>query len=328
MSNLFSHSFSPRRLAALLATMALLLQSGCSTPSWLDWTGLGEGDSTPAAPTGAARTTPATASEPADPSSATAATLADRRLARIVAQQNAVYGDLAASVDQPLDAEQENRLANIASQYDSFLTEAPDHLYGHILYGKFLRDVGEFDQANIIFLRANQIDPNVAVVKQQIGNHFAETGQYVVALPYFLAAAELEPNAPVYHYQLGELIDRYRDFLIDDGAYQRDALDQQMLAAFRRAAELDGGNLNFHFRYAEAYFDVQTPQWSDALAAWQEIAAMELSERERDVARLQTARVLIELNRSDEALPLIDAVTNPTLLPARDELRRIAVGSE
>lgn len=326
MSNLFSHSFTRCRLKrALATTLVLLFTSGGASASWLSWLGFGD-DRPPPAEAGA-QDGDETKAAPA--ASATAGpTLADRRLARIVAQQNAVYADLADSVDQSLNAEQENRLANIAAQYDSFLTEAPDHLYGHILYGKFLRDVGEFEQANIIFLRANQINPNVAVVKQQIGNYFAETGEYVVALPYFLAATELEPNEPVYHYQLGELIHRYRAFLIDDGAFQREPLDQQMLAAFRRAVHLQRENLNFRFRYAEAYFDLQTPRWEDALRAWQALAAMELSDREVDVARLQTARVLIQLQRHGEARPLIEAVSNPALQPARDELLQMAVGSD
>ncbi len=313
MSNLFYKTFSPRFALLPLAIVTLTLQSGCS---WLSWTGLVDAEpSSAAAPTGAAESTtrqPAVATSPD--------TLADRRLARIVAQQNAVYADLADAIDQPLDAEQENRLANIASQYDSFLTEAPDHLYGHILYGKFLRDVGEYEQANVIFLRANQINPNIAVVKQQIGNYLAETGNYVIALPYFLAAVELEPNAPIYNYQLGELIHRYRDFLIDDGAYDRDGLDQEMLHAFRRAAELDPNNPNYRFRYAEAYFDLQTERWEQALEVWQAVARQDLSQREKDVARLQTARVLIKLGRTDAARQQLEAVTNPTLLPARDEL--------
>lgn len=254
--------------------------------------------------------------------SPTSSTLADQRLARIVAQQNAIYADLADSVDQPLDAEQENRLANIAAQYDSFLTAAPDHLYGHILYGKFLRDVGENEQANVIFLRANQIDPNVAVVKQQIGNYFAETGDYVIALPYFLATVELEPDAPIYNYQLGELIHQYRDYLIDDGAYERDTLDREMLRAFRRAAELEPDNANYRFRYAEAFFDLQTNRWEQALEVWQSIAGNNLSQRERDVVRLQTARVLMELDRLDAAHEQLAAVTNPALWDTRDELRQ------
>lgn len=315
MSNTFLHPVALRLWIAALAC-TFFLPAGADA-SWLSWLGIDDEDP------------PTEKSEPAKEEpvvkrhaleATPASTLADRRLARIVAQQIAVYSDLADKIGQPLNTEQENSLANIAAMYDSFLTEAPDHLYGHILYGKFLRDIGQAEEANAVFLRANQINPNVAVVKQQIGNYFAETGDYIIALPYFLAATELEPNEPMYHYQLGELIYFYRDFLLADGAYSREILDQQMLTAFHRAAELAPNNSNYSFRYAESFFDLKKPQWDNALKAWQRLANLELTDRERDVARLQTARVLIHLRHNDEARALIETVSNPTLQTAREEL--------
>lgn len=249
-------------------------------------------------------------------------TLADQRLHRIVQQQRTVYAEIGEQGDAPLTPAQESRLSSIAQQYNVQITTFPDHLSSHLLFGKFLRDIGEYAQANLIFLRANQIDPNIAVVKQQIGNYLAENGEYALALPYFLSAVELEPNEPVYHFQLGELIYRFRDYLIADGAYTRDILDQQMIQAFAKAAALAPEQQVYLYRHAEAYFDIEKPNWNKALAAWRALYHTQPSEREREVIALQTARIYLQLGEADKVRSLTAQVTSPALQEAKQSLLR------
>lgn len=248
-------------------------------------------------------------------------TMTDRRLADIYEEQQALYAEIEADPTGRDEPEYERRLRAIGTEYESLLLDSPDYAYGYLMYGKFLRRTGNPRAANNAFLKANMLDPNFAVAKQQIGNFLAEEGEYGLALPYYLSAIELEPDEPLYRYQLGELLYSYRDFYVDSGKFDRPTIDQNMLDAFHAAVERAPDNREFRQRYAEAFFDVESPDWDEAMKQWNVLMGRSESDLQRELIQLQRARILIELKRPEEARLILNRVERPSLQEARTELQ-------
>jgi tetratricopeptide (TPR) repeat protein len=148
----------------------------------------------------------------------------------------------------------------------------------------------------------------------------AEDGKVADALPWLTAAIDLEPKEPVYHYHLGKLLTEGRDDLIATGQFTRAQLDQNMLEAFRRAAELAPGVYAYAYRAAEAYYDLETPQWDEALKRWSALEEQAKPGIEQQTIRLHAANVLIKLGRVDHARALMVTVTEPVLQKQKQTL--------
>ncbi len=222
-------SAPPARLA--LAGIALALPASAAT-----------GPVSPVAepPTAAAPASPqapaATAREPAggDTPRAVAA------LHEIVALQKSTLATARQS-EAPSDLENlRPRLQKVVDGYETLLKNHPDFAAGWAAYGLYLCDpaVEERRQAMALLLRANALDPDLPVVKNQIGVLLAEDGRAIDALNYFLAASDLAPTEALYHFQIGLVLDEGRDQFLKTRAWTRATLDSTMLSAFARAVAL------------------------------------------------------------------------------------------
>lgn len=232
-------------------------------------------------------------------------TQADVVLQKIAEDEKSLFGELddlkiAAVVPPAYEA----KVLDLQKRYQAFVNTYPKHLYGKILFGKFLQKIDEPELANQQFLNANDLNPNIAVVKQQLGNYLTEHGEYGLAVPYFLSAIDLEPNVAVYHYQLGELLFTYRAFFIRDKIYTAEVLDKQMLEAFGTATKLDPNNRTFAIRYAESLMDVDYPNYTQVLKHWDNLLQTSKNPLEQQLIFLRKAQVLIEMKeyKSAEAL--------------------------
>jgi tetratricopeptide (TPR) repeat protein len=183
-----------------------------------------------------------------------------------------------------------------------------------------LGQVGMTREAVGILLKANQLDKEIPVVKNEIARFLAEDGKLVEALPWLMAAIELEPKEPLYHYHLGKLLIEGREEFIKTGQFTRAALDRAMLEAFARAAEFAPANFGYAYRHAEAYYDLETPQWDAALALWRKLDAGVETPLEHQTLRLHQAKVLLEQGKPDEARKLIATVTERTLAKQKQTL--------
>ena len=77
----------------------------------------------------------------------------------------------------------------------------------------------ENEQAFLAFLKADELDPEIAVVKQQIGNHLAEEGKAKLPSTFICRPWNLEPETAVYHFALGQLIYTFKDEFIKSGVF-------------------------------------------------------------------------------------------------------------
>jgi len=254
------------------------------------------------------------------PAAAEPETLAERHLKEIVEHQKVLFSDAVTQGNALEEAGFKTQVEQLTHEYESLLKENPDFAAGYAAYGYMLWKINLRKQAVAILLKANQMDPDVPLVKNELGNYLAEEGKPLEALNYFLAAIRLEPNEPLYHYQLGTLLYEARSDFLRTGEWSRASLDHSMHDAFKKAAELAPDRLEFTYRYAESFYDMQEPDWPGALQAWEGLEARAQSDVERQTMRLHEANVLLYMDKTDHARKVLDTVTDPALADQKQKL--------
>jgi tetratricopeptide (TPR) repeat protein len=247
-------------------------------------------------------------------------TLAERTLKQIVERQKTILADAAKQGDKVDEEGLRAQLQAVSHDYERLLQDNPKFAAAYVAYGYLLGKVGMKKESVALLLKANQMDPDIPLVKNQIGNYLAEEGKPLEAAPYFLAAIKLEPNEPLYHYQLGTLLNVGRDDFIRSGEWTRVALDRAMLHAFQRAAELAPDRFEFAYRYAESFYDLETPQWDEALKAWAALEEKAPTPVERQTMRLHAANILIKSGKPDHARALLETIDEPALAGQKQKL--------
>ncbi|SDR98332.1 hypothetical protein [Opitutus sp. GAS368] len=247
-------------------------------------------------------------------------TMAEKTLKEIVARQRDILAKADKEGDQVDVARLRGELQAIINSYDVLIQKNPEFTPAYVTYGMLLGQVGMTREAVGILLKANKLEPNLPLVKNEIGRHLAEDGKLVEALPWIMAAIDLEPKEPLYHYHLGKLLTEGRDEFIQTGQFTRPALDKAMLEAFLRAAELAPANFGYAYRSAEAYYDLETPKWDEALALWRKLDAGVETPLEHQTLRLQQANVLLKQGKPAEARALVDTVTEIKLAKQKQTL--------
>lgn len=251
---------------------------------------------------------------------APAETLSEKTLKEIVARQRNIFARAGRESENLDEAWLRGELQSVINSYDVLIQKSPDFAPAYVAYGMLLGQVGMNREAVGILLKANKLDPHIPVVKNQLAKHLAEDGKPVEALPWIMAALDLEPKEPLYHYHLGLLLTVGRDEFIRTGQFTRPALDRTMLEAFRRAAEHAPDNFAYAYRAAEAYYDLETPQWDEALKAWAALEDRAKPGIEQQTIRLQAANVLIKQGQPDRARALLAMVTEEVLKKQKQTL--------
>jgi tetratricopeptide (TPR) repeat protein len=239
-------------------------------------------------------------------------------LKKLVARQDALLAQLGKD-----EVDQENVKRDIQTlifDYDSFIRTYPTYVPGYVTYGLLFGKVGMRRESAAILLKANQFDPDIPIVKNQLGNYLAEEGEPVVAVNYFIAAIRLAPDEPLYHFQLGTLLAEARDDFLKSGQWTRPQLDRTMQQAFKRAAELAPKNFAFAYRYAQSFYDLAEPQWDEALKVWGALEDQASPGLEKETLRLHAANILIKQKKFDHARLLLSTVTAGPLNEQKQKL--------
>lgn len=246
--------------------------------------------------------------------------LAERSLRRIAEQQKDVFAQAVKQGDNLDESSFRTQVRGIAHEYELLLRNNPSFPAGYAAYGYFLSKVDMRKEATAMLLKANQLDPDIPLVKNQLGNILAEDGKPLQAAPYFISAIKLEPNEPLYHYQLGTLLAEARDEFLKTGEWTRPSLDAAMHEAFKRASELAPDRFEFAYRYAESFYDLEKPDWDVALKLWSSLEEKAQSAIERQTMRLHAANILIKTGKHGHARMLLQTVNEPKLQGQKDRL--------
>jgi tetratricopeptide (TPR) repeat protein len=246
----------------------------------------------------------------------------EETLKDLVARQQALFADAEKNQGSP-DFDQENlksQLQQLADAYEVLLRDHPGFAEARVDYGQMLWKIDMRKEAVVQLLEANALNKDIPVVKNLLGNYLAEDGRPLEALPYFMAAIQLAPREPLYHYNLGLLLYSARDDFLKESQWTRAALDHSMLEAFRRAAELAPDRVEYTYRYAKAFYDLETPDWENALKAWRALKLQAKPGIELQFLQLQEATILLKQKKPDGARALLDAITEPKLAEQKQKL--------
>lgn len=256
----------------------------------------------------------------ADPAVPPAQNLAERTLKKIVEQQKETFALAAKQGDKVDEGSVQQQLQGVMHDYERLLRANPKFAAGYAAYGYFLTKIDMRKEAAVMLLKANELDPDIPLVKNQLGNILAEDGKPLQAVAYFLAAIKLEPKEPLYHYQLGTLLAEARDEFLKSGQWTRATLDEAMFNAFKTAAELAPERFEFAYRFAESFYDLEKPDWEAALKAWSALEEKASTPIERQTMRLHAANVLIKQGKAEHARALLATVDEPKLQGQKQRL--------
>lgn len=249
-----------------------------------------------------------------------AESVADRRLLEIIEMEKGLRERAASGVgEQSLLVEAQD----IAERYERYLKDNPENVYAWLLAGKFLRSIGADRRAFSAFARADELEADLPVVQQQLGQILAERGQYQTAQAYLLRAVDLAPNEARYHEDLGLFLVTYQDQLEADGVLEDGRAMELAHEAFRKAHELDPGNFERSWRWAESFADLAHPDWKRAAQAWREAHSLAATTAEKEASRLQLARAYLEAGDPKNASVWLGPVETEALRSAREELHRL-----
>lgn len=275
-------------------------------------------------PASAEETTPA--AREATASDAAGALIAAREnealisgLRDVLARRDAFF----AEADSLAENERSRRAADIAERFETLSARFPDSAAALYFFAEFLRDGGESVRAEKLLLRAEKLDADFVPVRFLLAEVLAARGAAAEAFPRFSAAVAADPGSAARHEAFGEFLVDSRDVLLEKKIFaSRAELDAAAQGEFRAAAAVAPDGADFLWRYAESFYDVETPDWNRALAAWNQVARKIPPERKAETApavALHRARVLAELGRIDEADTLLRETAG---VPALERSRR------
>ncbi len=247
-------------------------------------------------------------------------TLSERTLKQIVARQKDIFTEADKQGDK---LDQENlraQMQSVAHDYERLLQDNPKFAAGYAAYGYMLGQVGMRKESVAVLLKANQLDPDIPLVKNQLGNYAAEEGKPLEAAAYFLAAIKLAPNEPLYHYQLGTLLATARDDFLKSGEWTRAGIDEAMHHAFQRATELAPDRFEFGVAYAKSFYELEHPDWAEALKVWGGLEEKAQTPAARQLTRLHAANILITIGKPDHARALLETVDEASLQEQKQKL--------
>lgn len=214
--------------------------------------------------------------------------------------------------------------SKIDALWAEYLAEFPDDVDALVLNGKFLRATGDDELSYKQFSHADALSPNLPVVKQQLANYEAEHGLAKHAYDNIRAAVSLAPENSVYRLQLAQLILFFREELIAKHGFSQAALDAELAQSYARAAELEPENGEIRKKYALSFYDVGRADWNEALRQW-DIVLEKFSPLniDKQTAKANRARVLVELGRDAEAREVLKTIDAPALQADKRKLLEI-----
>jgi tetratricopeptide (TPR) repeat protein len=242
------------------------------------------------------------------------------RLKEIVAEQKKIFAKAEAAGDDLDEDSLRSQLQQLANDYDKLIDQHKDFTAAYVAYGLMLGKAGMKKESVAMLLRANQLDKDIPLVKNQLGNFLAEDGNPLEAVNYYLAAIKLAPEEPLYHYQLGMLLTEARDEFIKSGTWTRPNLDATLHKAFARAMELAPDDWRYAYQYGLSFYELETAEWEAALQFWRAFEKKLKPGVEQQVCRLHQAKVLHELRRTDEARTLLASVNETALARQKEKI--------
>lgn len=203
--------------------------------------------------------------------------------------------------DRPLEAAAERSLAFHQQQLELH----PDSAAVHFAYAEFLADHGEMRAAVAHLRTAQMIDPLNAAIANSLGGVYLRMGRAALSAEQFQRAVTSASEVAAYHYNLGNVEFLLRHDLTAAWQIETPALLQKALTEYREASRLSPQNMEYARGYAETFYGLPDPNWTEAEAAWKHVLSLS---PQGDFAYLQLARVSLKLGHKEEARQFLDQI--------------------
>lgn len=182
-------------------------------------------------------------------------------------------------------------------EYEKFLQEHPGTVAGHVRYAEFLAVQGNLRAALVHWRSAQQLAPDDASIANSLGGIYLRMGRAPESAAQFGRAVRLEGDNAAYHFNLANVEFMLRHELTAAWKMEMPELLRHALSEFREASRLSPNDIEYARAYAETFYGVPDPDWTEAEAAWKHV--LSLSPQGGDFIYLQLARV--SLKRRDGA---------------------------
>ena len=215
-------------------------------------------------------------------------------------------------------AEAEHRLTEL---YRRLAARYPDQAAVRKAAGDHFWKVGDTAAATAEWLTAQTLAPDDAATASALGSAWLREGRTDAARGQFQRAVDAQPGVARYHFDLANVLFLFRHQFPRSAAVPDEAAALQgALGHFRRASELAPDNVEFARAYAETFYGVPQPDWTQGLAAWEHVRT--LTAAKPDYANGHLARISLKLGQPEQAEGYLESIRDPAFAPLKAKLRQ------
>ncbi len=209
----------------------------------------------------------------------------------------------------------ETELQSIVDGYEALISAAPNYAAAFISYGMMLHRIGERIPSNAMLIRADQIDPYHAIVKNQLGNYQAEEGYRkpwrFTKWPSTLGPTNLSTTT---NWETSSLATGSSLSMINSSSRRgstwkfRIDFEKQPCSRPRICPTVSA---------TPKVFDIARPNWEAALEEWQQLVNFVESPEEKQMMQLYMAKTRFEMGHHTAARKIINGIDDPSLATPR-----------
>ena len=205
--------------------------------------------------------------------------------------------------------------------YYQLVRDNPQSVPAQNALAAFLSKNGKAEPAIEHWRTAQRLQPDNGEAANSLGGAYLRMGRVREAAEQFLLAVHSETDNPDYHLDLGNVEFVFRRDLTAAWKIDSEELLQRALFQFREASRLAPTDPEYARAYAETFYGMPNPDWSEAQVAWQHY--LEVSTN-RNFAYLHLARVSLKRHKKAEALSFLDKISDARYSEVKEKLRKQA----
>lgn len=212
-------------------------------------------------------------------------------------------------------AEETDRLEKI---YAALREKYPADAAVRNAHAEFLRGRGEAERAGGMWEEAVALDPQNAVALDHLAGRWLAAGEVKKSAACYARAVESAPGNAAYRFAFANVTFLFRHELSSAAQPDEAAVLAHALADFAAASRLAPLNPEYARAYAETFYSVPKPDWSEALTAWRHFS--EISPQ-KDFAQANLARVHMKLGQKDAARACLEKIRGAAFQRIKARLR-------
>ncbi len=193
------------------------------------------------------------------------------------------------------------------SRLEQYLQDHPDSVPARQAYADFLSDHGQLRAAILQWRTAQLLQPGRAAIANSLGGAYLRMGRAADSAAQFARAIGLDADNAAYHFNLANVEFLLRRDLTSAWKMEEPHLLHLALGEFREASRLSPHDVDYARAYAETFYGMPDPDWTEAEAAWKHVLSLS---PQGDFAYLQLARVSLKQGHADRTREFLKKITD------------------